>query len=78
MSFGSLSKEAHETIAQAMNTIGAKSNSGEGGENRKRFKPQVDGRNINSKIKQVASGRFGVNAEYLMSAEELQIKLARS
>ncbi|QFG40443.1 glutamate synthase large subunit [Streptococcus mutans] len=77
MSFGSLSKEAHETIAQAMNTIGAKSNSGEGGENRKRFKPQVDGRNINSKIKQVASGRFGVNAEYLMSAEELQIKLAQ-
>lgn len=77
MSFGSLSKEAHETIAEAMNRIGAKSNSGEGGENRKRFKPQADGRNLNSKIKQVASGRFGVNAEYLMSAEELQIKLAQ-
>ncbi|BAQ25000.1 glutamate synthase large subunit [Streptococcus troglodytae] len=77
MSFGSLSKEAHETIAQAMNAIGAKSNSGEGGENRRRFKPQTDGRNINSTIKQVASGRFGVNAEYLMSAEELQIKLAQ-
>ncbi|MGF0112786.1 glutamate synthase large subunit [Streptococcus sp. SGI.013] len=77
MSFGSLSKEAHETIAEAMNRIGAKSNSGEGGENRQRFKPQADGRNVNSKIKQVASGRFGVNAEYLMSAEELQIKLAQ-
>lgn len=77
MSFGSLSKEAHETIAEALNRIGAKSNSGEGGENRNRFKPQADGRNINSKIKQVASGRFGVNAEYLMSAEELQIKLAQ-
>ncbi len=77
MSFGSLSKEAHETIAEAMNSIGAKSNSGEGGENRKRFRPQPDGRNLNSKIKQVASGRFGVNAEYLMSAEELQIKLAQ-
>lgn len=77
MSFGSLSKEAHETIAEAMNSIGAKSNSGEGGENRNRFKVQPDGRNLNSKIKQVASGRFGVNAEYLMSAEELQIKLAQ-
>ncbi|MDU7208607.1 MAG: glutamate synthase-related protein, partial [Streptococcus sp.] len=77
MSFGSLSKEAHETIAEAMNSIGAKSNSGEGGENRNRFKVQPDGRNLNSKIKQVASGRFGVNAEYLMFAEELQIKLAQ-
>lgn len=77
MSFGSLSKEAHETISEAMNAIGAKSNSGEGGENRNRFKVQPDGRNLNSKIKQVASGRFGVNAEYLMSAEELQIKLAQ-
>ena len=77
MSFGSLSKEAHETIAEAMNALGAKSNSGEGGENRNRFKVQPDGRNLNSKIKQVASGRFGVNAEYLMSAEELQIKLAQ-
>ena len=77
MSFGSLSKEAHETIAEAMNSIGAKSNSGEGGENRSRFKVQPDGRNLNSKIKQVASGRFGVNAEYLMSAEEIQIKLAQ-
>ncbi|MDR1605756.1 MAG: glutamate synthase large subunit [Streptococcaceae bacterium] len=77
MSFGSLSKEAHETIAQAMNAIGGKSNSGEGGENRARYRRQADGRNLNSKIKQVASGRFGVNAEYLMSAEELQIKLAQ-
>lgn len=58
MSFGSLSKEAHETIAEAMNSIGAKSNSGEGGENRNRFKVQPDGRNLNSKIKQVASGRL--------------------
>ncbi|MDR0922186.1 MAG: glutamate synthase large subunit [Lactobacillales bacterium] len=77
MSFGSLSKEAHECIAQAMNAIGAKSNSGEGGENRNRFKPKANGINLNSKIKQVASGRFGVNAEYLMSAEELQIKIAQ-
>lgn len=77
MSFGSLSQEAHECIAEAMNRIGAKSNSGEGGENRNRFKPKADGRNLNSKIKQVASGRFGVNAEYLMSAEELQIKMAQ-
>jgi glutamate synthase (NADPH/NADH) large chain len=77
MSYGSLSEEAHQCIAEAMNSIGAKSNSGEGGENRNRFKPQVDGKNFNSKIKQVASGRFGVNAEYLMSAEELQIKMAQ-
>lgn len=77
MSYGSLSEEAHETIAAAMNEIGGKSNSGEGGESRKRFKPQKDGTNLNSKIKQVASGRFGVNAEYLMSAEELQIKIAQ-
>ena len=77
MSYGSLSEEAHQCIAEAMNSIGAKSNSGEGGENRNRFKPKADGKNINSKIKQVASGRFGVNAEYLMSAEELQIKMAQ-
>ena len=77
MSYGSLSQEAHECIAEAMNSIGAKSNSGEGGENRNRFKPKANGVNLNSKIKQVASGRFGVNAEYLMSAEELQIKMAQ-
>ena len=76
MSFGSLSKEAHETIAEAMNSIGAKSNSGEGGENRNRFKVQPDGRNLNSKIKQSCFWTFGVNAEYLMSAEELQIKIS--
>ncbi|MCP0886480.1 glutamate synthase large subunit [Ligilactobacillus sp. WILCCON 0076] len=77
MSFGSLSKEAHECIAQAMNELGGKSNSGEGGENRNRFKPGANGHNVNSKIKQVASGRFGVNTEYLMSAEEIQIKVAQ-
>ncbi|MDR2465212.1 MAG: glutamate synthase large subunit, partial [Streptococcaceae bacterium] len=72
MSFGSLSQEAHECIAEAMNRLGGKSNSGEGGENRARF-----GTIKNSRIKQVASGRFGVNAEYLMSADELQIKMAQ-
>ena len=77
MSYGSLSEEAHKCLAEAMNSIGAKSNSGEGGENPNRFKPTKDGRNFNSKIKQVASGRFGVNTEYLMSAEELQIKVAQ-
>ncbi|GFH42077.1 glutamate synthase [Lactococcus hodotermopsidis] len=77
MSFGALSKEAHETMAAAMNAIGGKSNSGEGGENRARFHKQADGTNLNSKIKQVSSARFGVNAEYLMSADELQIKLAQ-
>lgn len=77
MSYGALSEEAHETIAAAMNQLGAKSNSGEGGEHRDRFKRQPDGRNLNSKIKQVASARFGVNAEYLMSAEEIQIKMAQ-
>lgn len=77
MSYGSLSEEAHKCIAEAMNQIGAKSNSGEGGEHRNRFKPEASGVNYNSKIKQVASGRFGVNAEYLMSAEEIQIKMAQ-
>lgn len=72
MSFGSLSKEAHECLAEAMNSIGAKSNSGEGGENAKRY-----GTAFNSKIKQVASGRFGVSAAYLMSAEEIQIKISQ-
>ena len=77
MSFGALSKEAHETIAQAMNELGAKSDNGEGGEDEKRFKVSRNGKNLNSKIKQVASARFGVNAEYLMSAEEIQIKMAQ-
>jgi glutamate synthase (ferredoxin) len=72
MSYGSISKEAHEAMAQAMNFIGGKSNTGEGGEDPARFK---DGRI--SKIKQVASGRFGVTSEYLVSAEEIQIKMAQ-
>lgn len=72
MSLGSISPEAHETIAMAMNQIGAQSNSGEGGEDSERF-----GTNRNSKIKQVASGRFGVTAAYLRSAEEIQIKVAQ-
>lgn len=72
MSYGSISQEAHETLAIAMNRIGAKSNTGEGGEDAKRF-----GTERNSKIKQVASGRFGVTANYLVNAEELQIKLAQ-
>ncbi len=72
MSMGSISQEAHETLAVAMNTIGGKSNSGEGGENPERY-----GTNKNSAIKQVASGRFGVTPEYLRSAQELQIKVAQ-
>ncbi|MDN6515995.1 MAG: glutamate synthase-related protein, partial [Lacticaseibacillus paracasei] len=77
MSFGALSEEAHETIAIAMNKLGARSNSGEGGENRNRFHIGADGLNRNSKIKQVSTARFGVNTEYLMSAEEIQIKMAQ-
>lgn len=77
MSFGSISKETHETIAIAMNRLGGRSNSGEGGEDPLRFNPLPDGNSLNSKIKQVASGRFGVTAEYLISAEELQIKIAQ-
>ncbi len=72
MSYGSISEEAHTTLAIAMNSIGAKSNTGEGGENASRF-----GTDKNSKIKQVASGRFGVTANYLINAEEIQIKLAQ-
>ncbi|MEM1135863.1 MAG: glutamate synthase large subunit [Bacteroidota bacterium] len=72
MSLGSISPEAHEAIAEAMNTIGGMSNSGEGGEDRKRFKTIK-----NSKIKQIASGRFGVTPEYLRNAEEIQIKIAQ-
>jgi len=72
MSYGSLSQEAHETLAMAMNAIGGKSNTGEGGENKKRF-----GTDKNSAIKQVASGRFGVTSEYLVSAKEIQIKMAQ-
>lgn len=77
MSFGSISKEAHEAIAIAMNTIGGKSNTGEGGEDPARFKISKDGLNRRSAIKQIASGRFGVTAEYLVNADELQIKIAQ-
>ncbi len=77
MSFGSISWEAHTTLAMAMNRIGAKSNSGEGGEDPIRFQPLENGDRMISKIKQVASGRFGVNSYYLANAEELQIKMAQ-
>lgn len=77
MSFGALSQEAHETIAIAMNKMGARSNTGEGGEDRSRFHVGKDGLDRNSKIKQVSTARFGVNTEYLMSAEEIQIKMAQ-
>ncbi|MBN1411905.1 MAG: glutamate synthase large subunit [Spirochaetales bacterium] len=77
MSFGSISKEAHETIAIAMNRLGAQSNSGEGGEDEARYAPLPNGDSLKSKIKQVASGRFGVNSNYLANAEELQIKMAQ-
>jgi glutamate synthase (NADPH/NADH) large chain len=77
MSLGALSPEAHRTLAIAMNRIGAASNSGEGGEGPERYKPMANGDNANSTIKQIASGRFGVTAEYLNSAAELQIKVAQ-
>lgn len=77
MSFGSLSREAHETMAIAMNLMGAKSNTGEGGEEPNRFKPMADGRSRRSAIKQVASGRFGVTTEYLANSDVIQIKMAQ-
>jgi len=77
MSFGSISKEAHETIAIAMNSIHGRSNSGEGGEESERFAPRSDGTWARSAIKQVASGRFGVTSEYLANAQEIQIKIAQ-
>jgi glutamate synthase (NADPH/NADH) large chain len=77
MSFGSISKEAHETLALAMNAIGGKSNTGEGGEEPERFRPLPDGRSKRSAIKQVASGRFGVTTEYLVNADMMQIKVAQ-
>ncbi|RHW17529.1 glutamate synthase large subunit [Sphingomonas gilva] len=77
MSLGALSPEAHETLAIAMNRIGAKAVSGEGGEDSGRYKPYENGDNANSVIKQIASGRFGVTAEYLGAAEELEIKVAQ-
>jgi glutamate synthase (NADPH/NADH) large chain len=77
MSYGSISREAHETLAIAMNRIGGRSNTGEGGEDPERFKPLENGDSIRSAIKQVASGRFGVTTEYLVNADELQIKIAQ-
>ena len=77
MSFGSISKEAHEALAIAMNRLGGKSNSGEGGEDPKRYTPDPNGDSRNSAIKQVASGRFGVTSYYLNNADEIQIKLAQ-
>ena len=77
MSFGSISKEAHEAMAIAMNKLGGKSNTGEGGEDAERFRPREDGTSARSAIKQVASGRFGVTAEYLVNADEIQIKVAQ-
>jgi len=77
MSYGSISREAHETMAIAMNRIGGRSNTGEGGEDPERFKPRADGESTRSAIKQVASGRFGVTAEYLVNADEIQIKIAQ-
>jgi glutamate synthase (ferredoxin) len=77
MSYGSISKEAHETLAIAMNRIGGKSNTGEGGEDPDRFQRLPNGDSKNSAIKQVASGRFGVTSEYLVSANEIQIKMAQ-
>ncbi|MCB9076940.1 MAG: glutamate synthase large subunit [Anaerolineaceae bacterium] len=77
MSYGSISKEAHESLAIAMNRIGGKSNTGEGGEDPARFIPDANGDSRKSAIKQVASGRFGVTSEYLVSAQEIQIKMAQ-
>ncbi len=77
MSYGSISAEAHETLAIAMNRLGAKSNTGEGGEDPARFKPMPNGDSKRSAIKQVASGRFGVTSEYLVNSDEIQIKMAQ-
>jgi len=77
MSFGSISREAHTTLAMAMNRIGGRSNTGEGGEESDRFKPLPNGDSMRSRIKQVASGRFGVTAEYLVNADDIQIKMAQ-
>src|SRR3546814_13864055 len=77
MSLGALSPEAHGTLNIAMNRIGAKSDSGEGGEDPARFTPRQNGDNENSAIKQVASGRFGVTAEYLNQCREIEIKVAQ-
>ena len=78
MSYGSISREAHEAMAIAMNKLHGRSNTGEGGEDRARFMPREDGTSLRSAIKQVASGRFGVTAEYLVNADEIQIKIAQA
>src|SRR5207342_2652758 len=77
MSYGSISAEAHETLAVAMNRIGAKSNTGEGGEDPERFTPLPNGDSKRSAVKQVASGRFGVTSEYLVNSDDIQIKMAQ-
>ncbi|WP_180376773.1 glutamate synthase-related protein, partial [Staphylococcus aureus] len=77
MSYGSISQEAHQTLAEAMNQLGGKSNSGEGGEALSRYELQADGRDFKSAIKQVASGRFGVTSHYLQHAKDIQIKVAQ-
>ena len=77
MSFGALSIEAHEALALAMNKLGTRSNTGEGGEDNARYHAEIDGVSLSSKTKQIASGRFGVTAEYLVNAEEIQIKVAQ-
>ena len=77
MSYGSISSEAHETLAVAMNRLGARSNSGEGGEDPARYVPDPNGDSRRSAVKQVASGRFGVTSEYLVNADDLQIKMAQ-
>lgn len=77
MSFGAISLEAHKAIAEAMNSIGARSNTGEGGEDPARFRQEPDGTSTRSAIKQIASGRFGVTTEYLVNADEIQIKIAQ-
>lgn len=77
MSYGSISREAHEAMAIAMNKLHGRNNTGEGGEDRARFMPREDGTSLRSAIKQVASGRFGVTAEYLVNADEIQIKIAQ-
>ena len=77
MSYGSISREAHTTLAIAMNRIGGKSNTGEGGEESDRYKRMANGDSMRSAIKQVASGRFGVTAEYLVNSDMMQIKMAQ-
>ena len=77
MSFGSISHEAHSTLAIAMNRIGGRSNTGEGGEEPFRFQPMENGDSMRSRIKQVASGRFGVTTEYLVNSDDIQIKMAQ-